>query len=93
MPCKRNVNSLVNISCLIVDKEKIHTKTQFSKKNPEMNNFMQKCCPKGFISGKGNTTGIRPWTQEKYYHMRVLLTEEVSFEWSRHRISYTDREK
>ena len=51
---------------------------------------MQKCCPKGFISGKGNTTGIRPWTQEKYYHMRVLLTEEVSFEWSRHRISYTD---
>ena len=55
-----------------------------------MNNFMQKCCQKGFISEKGNTTGIRPWTQEKYYHMRALLTEEVSFEWSHHRISYTD---
>ena len=47
------------------------------------------------INLNGNTTGFRPQTQKLELHTKLIVScestaEEVSFEWSHHRISSTD---
>ena len=36
------------------------------------------------------SSNVPDYTLRKWYHVKVLLMEEVSFEWSHHRISSTD---
>ena len=36
------------------------------------------------------SSNMPDYTLRKWYHVKVLLMEEVSFEWSHHRISSTD---
>ena len=44
----------------------------------------------GLKTKKCISSNVPDYTLRKWYHVKVLLTEEVSFEWSHHRISYTD---